>query len=213
MQWILYGFIFLIVFLAYFVVNKARQKPNFGILEIGNFITLTLTLIILAIYAFDTNKLARLTQKRWERESILLATYSMAVVDHKGDKGRTGFLILNPSNLMLQAKVWCNFQVYGEPVDSDDAFNGKKVWTILPSQPYNGWFEIESFLKQKGKTVEEMIKKYSDENREKQLTMDLKIEFRNELGDSRILPSMKYYFVFKEWKWIPNFTDKKDWSF
>ncbi len=212
MWWVLYPFIGLIVFFACFIVYKARQKTNCDILKIGTFIILTLTLIFLAIYTSDTNRSARLAQKRWERESILLATYAMAVTDNKGDKGKTGFLILNPSNLMLEAKVWCNFKVYGAPVHPPDAYNGKKVWTILPGQPANGWFEIESLLKQSGKTVQQMIKEYSDENRDNQLTLDLKIEFRNELGGNRILPSMKYYFVFNEWKWIPMLTLKEDWS-
>jgi len=213
MWWVLFPSVGLIFFLACLIVYKARQKPNFDILQIGTFGVLTLTLIAIIFYAFDTNRLARLTQKRWERENLLLATYAMAITDHKGDKGRTGFAILNPSNLVLEAKVWCDFKVYGVPVNLAGAYSGKEVWTISPGQPANGWFEIESLLKQRGKTVKEMIKEYSDENRDNQLTLDLKIEFRNELGDKRILPTMKYYFVFSEWKWIPMLTLKKDWSF
>ena len=180
-------------------------------MNIGTFIILTLTLIFLAIYTFDTNRSVRLAQKRWERESILLATYAMQV--SKDRKERTGFLILNPSNLMLEAKVWCNFKVYGKPVHPHDAYIGKKVWTILPGQPANGWFEIEPLLKQSGKTAQQMIKEYSDENRDNQLTLDLKIEFRNELGEKRTLDFIKYYFAFNEWSWIPNVTVKDDWSF
>jgi heme/copper-type cytochrome/quinol oxidase subunit 2 len=208
MWWKLPLFIALIVFLAYFV-NKARQKPD--ILKIGTFIVLTLTLFFLAIYTFDTNRLSELTQKRWERESILSATYGMEVTDNKGGKGRTGFVIVNPSNLMLWAKVWCNFKVYGTSVDYADAYNGKETWCILPGSRTNGWYDIETLLKKRGETVKKMISDYSEENRDNQLTLDLKIDFLNEIGDKRSLPSMKYYFAFNEWKWIPIVTGKKDW--
>lgn len=211
--WVLCLYLGLIVLLACLIVYRAIKRPNSTTLQIGTFVILTLTLIPIVIYTFDTTKLARLTQKRWERESILLATYSMRVTDDKGGKGRTGFPIVNPSSLILQSKVTCNFKVYGVPVHPDDAYSGKDVWTILPGQTVNGWFEIESLLKQKGKTVKEMMKEHSDENRGNQLTLDLKIEFRNELGDYRILPPMKYYFVFNEWRWNPIFTAKEDWSF
>lgn len=210
MELILYSIIGLIFLSACFILYKARQEINPDILQIGNFVILTLTLIALAIYAFDTNRLAQLTQERWKRESILLATYSMAVTDQKGGKGRTGFVILNPSNLMLKAKVWCDFKVYGVPVHADGAYNGE-LWAIDPGQRVGGWFEVEPLLKQRGKTVNEMIKEYSEENRGKQLTLDLKIEFRNELEDRRLLPTRKYYFVFNEWKWIPVLTSKEDW--
>jgi hypothetical protein len=209
MSWILYPFIGLIVFLGCFIVYKARQKPN--CLKIGTFIILTLTFIFLAIYTSDTHRLAQLTQERWERESILLATYAMAVTDNKGDKGRTGFLIRNPSNLILRAKVSCNFKVYNTPVDCDDAYNGKNIWNILPANTNQGWFEIESLLRKVGKTVQQMINEYSEENRDNQLTVDLKMEFRDESGNKRILPSMKYYFAFNDWKWIPIFAVKEDW--
>ena len=211
MQWILYFLIGAISVVAYFIIHRARQKTNPDILQIGTFLILTLTLIALAIYAFDTNRLVRLTQERWERESIVLAKYALGIVDQKGGKGKTGFILQNPSNLMLRAKVWCDFKVYGTDVRCEGgAYNGD-IWTIDPGQSAQGWFEIEPLLKQRGKTVKEMIKDYSDEIRDKQLTLNLKIEFRNELGGERVLPSRKYYFVFNEWKWIPVLTNKEDW--
>jgi len=48
-------------------------------------------------------------------------------------------------------------------------------------------------------------------NRYEQLTMDLEIEFRGELGDERKLPSRKHFFDFREWRWVPHLTKQDDW--
>jgi hypothetical protein len=85
-----------------------------SILSIATFIVLTLTLIALIIYAYDTNLIASMARARWERENILESYYSMTIVPRKdNDRGRTLFLVGNPSTLMLRAKVWCNLQLYG----------------------------------------------------------------------------------------------------
>src|SRR5271157_3607981 len=89
-----------------------------NILSIATFVVLTLTLIALIIYAYDTNLIASMARTRWEREHILESYYSMTIVPKDdNDRGRTLFLIGNPSTLMLRAKVWCHFQLDGESVD------------------------------------------------------------------------------------------------
>ena len=208
---IVISFVLIIITCAVIIVFKTINKPNYDLLEIGTFIILTLTLVALIFYAYDTNALAVISQKKWEKESVLFATYSMEGIGDKGKKGRILFRITNPSTLMLRAKVWCNFQVYGSPVEYSEDFNGKNTWYIFPGQMSQGWYEIESLLNKKGKTVEQMINEYSDENRNQQLTMDLKLEFRDELDNRRMLPSRRHYFAFNDWRWIPELTVKGDW--
>ena len=204
-------FSLLLAVCATVVIYFSVGEPNISILQIGTFIVLTLTLIVLIFYAFDTNALARISQKRWEKESILFASYSMEGIGDKGKKGRILFRISNPSTLMLRAKVWCNFQVYGNPVDYSDDFNGKNIWYIFPGQTSQGWYEIETLLTKKGKTVDQMMNEYTDENRTHQLTLDLKIEFRDEMDNKRELPTRRHYFAFNDWFWIPELTVKEDW--
>jgi hypothetical protein len=43
----------------------------------------------------------------------------------------------------------------------------------------------------------------TDENREKQLVAQLELEFTDELGVSRALPTHSYCFDFAQWVWIP----------
>ena len=80
------------------------------------------------------------------------------------DRGRTLFLIGNPSTLMLRAKVWCNLQLYGQSVDISDDYNGQNTWYIFPQQISQGWFEIADILAKKGKTIEAMINETTEAN-------------------------------------------------
>src|SRR5271157_3368933 len=184
-----------------------------SILNIATFLVLTLTLVALIIYAYDTNLIASMARARWEREHILESYYSMTIVPRKdNDRGRTIFLVGNPSTLIFRAKVWCNFQLDGESVDINDDYNGQNTWYIFPQQISQGWFEIADILAKKGKTIEEIINETTEANYGKQLTMDLEIEFRNELEIRRRLPLRRHYFDFKDWQWIPHLSKKDDWN-
>ncbi|MGA3208498.1 MAG: hypothetical protein ABSE05_11830 [Syntrophales bacterium] len=184
-----------------------------SILNIATFVVLTLTLIALIIYAYDTNWIASMARARWEREHILESYYSMTIVPRKdNDRGRTLFLLGNPSTLMLRAKVWCSLQLYGQSVEISDDYNGQNTWYIFPQQVSQGCFEIADILAKKGKTIEAMIDQMTDADYGEQLTMDLKIEFRNELDIRRRLPLRRNYFDFKDWQWIPHLSKKDDWK-
>ncbi|MEW6614038.1 MAG: hypothetical protein AB1401_00985 [Thermodesulfobacteriota bacterium] len=212
MRKIIFVIIGLILLYGAYVVYRTACTSNMDILDVGTFIVITLTLVALIIYANDTNLIASITRSRWERESILQAYYMMEVLTQdKSDKGRTMFRIGNPSSLILRAKVWCNFQLYGQSVGYHDDFNGKKTWYMFPQQVNQGWFEIAPLLDKKGKTMGQIIEEATDDNYREQLTMDLQIEFRDELGNQRKLPKRRHFFDFKEWQWIPQFTQRDDW--
>jgi hypothetical protein len=158
------------------------EWPTKNALSLGNFIILALTLIVLVWYAYDTNSIARVTRERWMREGVLSTTYSMELIGEKGQAGRTLFRIHNPSTLIVRAKVACNFRLYGDPITADPLYDGKDIWLAFPQQTSQGWFEIESLLQKKGKDVAAMIAEYTPDNRKNQFTMDLELEFWDELG-------------------------------
>ncbi len=56
----------IIVLSAVYIVKLSSGKPDKDILEIGTFVVLTLTLIVLVFYAYNTNLLASIGQLRWE---------------------------------------------------------------------------------------------------------------------------------------------------
>jgi len=185
------------------------EWPPQDVLSFGTFIVLALTLIILVCYAYDTNSIARITRDRWAREGVLSAVHSMELIGKKGEAGRTLFRIHNPSNLVLRASVACNFRVYGEPVDPGTAYNGQDAWLVFPQEMNQGWFEIESLLNKKGKTVASMIAESTPANRTDQFTMLLELEFWDELGARRKLPARARYFDFDRWAWIPHITETR----
>jgi hypothetical protein len=198
----------ILVFAAY-IACKAWHAPQRVLLQIGNFVVLTLTFIVLVWYAVDTNAIAKVTHERWMRDGVLSTTYGIQLLGEKGDVGRTLFQLLNPSRLLVHAKSSCNFRIYGESVASDRLYDGKDNWLLFPQQQSQGWFDLESLLQKKGKTVAGMIAEFAPGNRETQLTMDLELEFWDELGGRRKLPARHHYFDFDRWNWIPALEERE----
>ena len=143
------------------------------------------------------------------REGVLSTTYSMELMEDKGQPGRTLFRIHNPSILTVRATVACNFRVYGDPIEADPINDGKDTWLLFPQQVSQGWFEIDTLLQKKGKGVTAMIAECTPANREDQFTMDLELEFWDELGARRKLPARPHYFDFERWAWIPRLTEAR----
>jgi len=185
-----------------FVWIAARQE-RVDYLAIGNFVVLTFTLVVLVWYAHDTNAMARVTSERWAREGVLGMEYGLELVGSKGDVGRTLVRIRNPSTLVVRAKLACHFRVYDQPVIAGPLYDGGDLWVLYPQQTSQGWFEINSLLQQKGKDVAAALAEFSPANRQTQLTMNLSLEFRDELGAVRTLPPRPHYFDFDRWTWIP----------
>jgi hypothetical protein len=146
------------------------------------------------------------------RDGVLSTTYAMQLIGDKGQAGRTLFQLHNPSTLLVRARVACNFLVYGDPIKADPAYDGKDVWLLFPQQVSQGWFEVDSLLQNKGKSVAAMIAERTPANCKDQLTMALELEFWDELGAKRKLPARRHYFDFDRWAWIPQLTEGREWS-
>ncbi len=126
---------------------------NIWDIKTANFAILTLTLIALVFYAYQTFLIASVNKAKWERESILRATYSMEMAAQRDRfRDRTLFKLSNFSDVVVRAKVKCNFRIYGDQVESDhDEFEGNSIWTIFPYQINQGWFELTPLLAKKGR--------------------------------------------------------------
>jgi hypothetical protein len=206
------GFAVIVVAFSVYVVWNSFPSTKHDLLEIANFLILAFTLIVLVVYAYDTNSIARVTRDRWKREGVLTTTYEMLLTGNKGEPGRTLFRIHNPSTLLVKARVVCKFRLYGQSIESAPAYSGKEIWGLFPQQISQGWFEIDTLLQQKGKTVAAMISEHTQANATTQFTMDLELHFRDELGEERSLPSRGHYFDFDRWVWIPELTQPEIWD-
>jgi hypothetical protein len=191
------------------VIWRVLSSNDSQMLDIGSFLILSLTLIVLIWYAYDTNSIARVTRERWMREGVLGTTYSMQLLGKKEEpgQGRTLFILNNSSPLIVRAKVNCNFRVYGESAEAGAPYSGKDWWILFPHQLSQGWFEINTLLQTKGKSIAAMIAEANPQNCTHQLTMFLELEFSDELGQKRTLPGRSHYFDFERWGWIPKLTE------
>jgi len=170
---------------------------------------LTLTLIALLIYVYDTNRIASITNLRWDRDNILNTSYELRV---EPDKQSLLFYIFNHSNLIIRAKVKCNLKIYGEPVESNEVFDGINSWYLFPQQQTQARLEISTVLSKKGKTIQNMIDERTEDNRQEQFTMDLEIKFRDEFDNKREFPTRRHFFDFAVKKWVPIISWKDDWE-
>ena len=202
---------FIILMSIYMVVKSVRIDANYYV-QVGTFIAIVLTLIALILYAYDTHSIASVTKSRWERENVLSTSYSLGLAAPSKGTDRVFFRLMNPSTLVIRAKVQCNFMVYGERVDYHDDFNSKKTWYIFPQQESLGFFELSQLLAKKGKTLNDMKNEMATANKYEQLTMDLEIKLWDELGTKRRLPSRRHFFDFQEWRWVPTLTKEDDWD-
>jgi len=207
MKKIAIGFAVCVILIMAAVIWMTCSSNDARALNLGTFMILSLTLVVLVWYAYDTNSIARVTRERWMREGVLSTTYSMELIGSKGQPGRTLFRLNNPSPLLVRAKVICNFRLYGESIQADPAYDGRDAWLLFPQQMSQGWFEIDSLLQKKGKNVAAMIAEYTPANRNNQFTMNLELEFWDELGARRKLPARPHYFDFERWVWIPHLTE------
>lgn len=197
-----------VVLVAVAFLCVAARQEKFDALAVGNFVVLTLTLLVLIWYAYDTNRIARATGDRWARESVLGAVYGLELVGSKGDPGRTLVRIQNPSSLVVRATVNCDLRVHGEPVSAGPLYDGTDRWVVFPQQVSQGWFEIDTVLQAKGKSVASLIGETTPANRQTQLTMRLSLRFEDELGSIRELPPRPHYFDFERWAWIPRLGEQ-----
>ena len=128
--------------------------------------------------------------------------------DNTKPSTKTFFQIHNASALILRAKVASNFRIYGEAITaSDPLYDGGATWLVFPQQTSHGWYDIEWLLQKKGKTVAAMIAERTQVNAKEQLTMALALEFWDELGARRVLPTRQHYFDFVRCAWIPELAE------
>lgn len=117
--------------------------------------------------------------------------------------GRTVVQLQNGSPLVVRAKLSFNFRVYGQPVTAGDLYDGSDPWVLYPHQVSQGWFEVAALLSQQGKTIAQVQAETTEDNRKRQLTMNLELTFWDEFGVTRVLPPRPHYFDFSRWAWIP----------
>lgn len=171
----------------------------------GTLIVLAITLAAIIKYALDTNRIANATEQKWEQEMKPKLLYEI-VVDSQEKADKFAFRLMNPTDYMIDANVNCNFRIYGEPVKYDPAYDGTSTWGLFPHQISQGTITLSGVLAKKGKNPQQMTEERNASNASEQLTMDLEIDFKNEVGRNGRIPSRRHHFDFERWIWIPQLT-------
>ena len=179
---------------------------SYPFLDIGQILIFAITLVFVVIYAWDTHRIANATEEKWEQELQPKIQYEMKVNPNEEQSRRTLFGLINTTDYLIEARVNCNFRIYGESVTLPGAYNGTEDWVLFPHQISAGHFSIDAVLDRRDKTREEMIRERTESNTKEQLTMDLEISFRSETGRERNYPPRRHHFDFERWVWIPEIT-------
>lgn len=179
---------------------------SYPFLDIGQLIILAITLVFIIAYVWDTHRIANATEEKWEQELKPKLQYGIILDPNDPQRNRVLFRLINTTDYMIEAKVNCNFKIYGEPVAFPGAYGGTETWDIFPHQMSQGHFSINAVLDKKGKNRDQMIEERSGTNANQQLTMDLEITFKNEVGRSGAYPSRRHNFDFERLVWIPELT-------
>ena len=173
--------------------------------DILSFLIIAITLAALVYYARDTHRIADLQEKKWMLEIQPRAGYQME--QDSANPSKTIFWLMNYSDFILEVRVWCNFLVYNMPTKSTDlSFEGERVWDVYPNQGTFSYFEIEPIIQTKGYSMEKMLEERTENNRQIQLTMDLKIEFTSDTKQTRTYPERHHFFDFESKRWVPHVT-------
>lgn len=61
------------------VASRELASPDPDIVQLGSLAVITLTLVVLVWYAYDTNTIARVTRDRWVREGTLATAYDLTM--------------------------------------------------------------------------------------------------------------------------------------
>ncbi len=199
---IVFAFSALAICIYVAIQELSSKSPN--LTDLANLIVLTLTLVVLIWYAYDTNTIAKITLDKWIREGILGTTYEIKMPDASvGDSGLTFFSLTNSTTQLIRANVNLNLKVYNNHVSAEALLDGSNNWLVYPLQTSKLSFEIETLLKKVGKSVKELQAETTTENRKNQLTMVLELTFTDEFATKRTLPARPHHFDFKDWVWIP----------
>lgn len=81
----------------------ALHADKVDYIGLATFNILALSLVVLTIYAYDTNAMAAATTERWQQEAaVYRCTYEILLEGNKGSAGRTVVRLHNPSTLVEQ---------------------------------------------------------------------------------------------------------------
>ena len=182
------GILLVIIFAIFFVIKSLESEPV-NYVSIGTLIILAVTLIVLIQYAYDTNRIANITQEFNLTPNVMHRISSANLSNKEID---IGFDLLNQSNFYVKAYVNVELKCYKDTlIIPNDVYYGKKPWNLPPNAFVHGHFHLNDvLLKDSHRTIEELKQKGEDG---KALTMKVNIMCTSSHGIELAIPEIKYH--------------------
>ena len=172
---------------------KGFEPKEVDYVSIGTLIILSLTLLVLIQYAYDTNRVANITRDFNLTPNVMLKLSSTLLTNKEYD---IGFDLLNQSSFYVKAFVNVELKCYNDSINiSNDVYYGKRPWILPPNAFVHGHFHLnDNLLKPSNRTIAELKQKGEDINA---LSMKVKINCTSIHNIDLKIPEIKYHFVFK----------------
>ncbi len=202
---IIWFFFALITIVTIFFTIKGFQSENVEYVSIGTLIILALTLIILLQYAYDTNRLANITQDFNLTPKVMHKLTSTLLSPNEYD---IGFDLLNQSSFYVNAFVNVELKCYNDCITiPNDVYYGKRPWILPPNAFVHGHFRLnDNLLKSSNRTITELKQKGEDINA---LSMKVSIICTTAHSIDLNIPEIKYHFVFR--RILPDGSEWNGW--
>ncbi len=194
--------------------------------DICTMVILAITLIVIMFYTVETHKMAKATEQSSrvardvyiESQKPIISCSIMSgkiyygsrinLEKNKPERAKeleldTRVIVKNHSKFNAQVWVNLNLKVYGKLVVIGPEYCGDKPWNLTSYQEVNGHFGIERHVLSKvGKTADQMKTERNDDNKTRQLTMDIQVEYQGRMGPRLSNPKQYWYFDFEKNTWV-----------
>lgn len=160
--------------------------------KLGNLIVLSITLIVIMIYTYDTNRIANIQQKIYFTPQVV---HEVSATEKRNNVFDIGFDLFNLSHFYVKAYAIIELKCFNkELIINNSVYYGKRPWNIPPNSRIHGHFKLDNnLLKQADMTASNLRKQ---KNNPKALTLKVNIECTSTHDISMKTPQIKYHFVY-----------------
>ncbi len=184
------------LFLIFIFVNKDGLFLQKSILVI-----LILTLFVLIWYTIETRRMANIQHQDFiERQKPLLSV-NISTGDTR--TFQTIFHLTNHKALFTIAHVYANFTLEGKDLFVSDHYNGRIPWLIQPSSQITAPISLPKIIMgDRFKDDDSTYVHFVAENINKELKLDIRVEYESETGQKCQNRSVKYHYDFNRRVWV-----------
>ncbi|MFH1525029.1 MAG: hypothetical protein ABIG69_00010 [Bacteroidota bacterium] len=193
-------FVVLFITLTFSILSYCNTNPDYT--NIGNLIIIGITLTVLMLYAYDTNRLANIQQDINYTPNVVHQLTATEMNDGNFD---IGFDLINISSFYVVAFLNIQMKCYNdELIVQHDAYYGKKPWNLPPNSSVHGHFSLnDQLLENAHRTLFDLRKTKEDSEL---LTMAILLKCTSHHNIELKCPEIKYHFVFDR------NIEKRNWS-